>query len=88
MALVQFRVRNGAVSLGGTNTKMQSYDDVTGTVTSWSCAFQRQVTGLTVGTTYTFTLQGQVAGILGTPNAAIFANTQGDHHHMSLTVVQ
>lgn len=88
MALVQFRVRDGGTVLGGTNTKMQSYDDVTGTVTSWSCTFHRRITGLVVGNTYTYTLQGQVAGILGTPNAAIFANTQGDHHHLTLTVLQ
>lgn len=88
MALVQFRIRNGGTSLGGTNTKMQSYDDVTGTVTSWSCAFNRRVTGLTIGNTYTYTLQGQVAGILGTPNAAIFASSNSDTHHMTLTVLQ
>lgn len=88
MAFVQFRIRNGATSLGGTNTKMQSYDDVTGTVTSWSCSFNRKVTGLTIGTVYTFTVQGQVAGILGTPNAAIFSATQSDGHHMNLTVLQ
>lgn len=88
MAYVQFRIRNGATTLGGTNTKMQSYDDVTGTITSWSCAFTRRITGLVVGNTYTYTLQGQVAGILGTPNAAIFASSQSDAHHMTLSVLQ
>ena len=88
MALVQFRVRNGGTSLGGTNTKMQSYDDVTGTITSWSCSYTRKITGLTVGNTYTYTLQGQVAGILGTNNAAIFAATNPDSHHITLTVLQ
>ena len=33
MAYVQFRVHSSA-SLGGTNTTMQTYDDVTGTLTS------------------------------------------------------
>ena len=49
MALVQFRIRNGATSLGGTNTKMQSYDDVTGTITSWSASYTRRITGLVIG---------------------------------------
>lgn len=88
MAFVQFRVRNGGTSLGGTNTRMQSYDDVEGTTTPWSCTYTRKVTGLTIGNTYTFTLQGQVDGILGTYNAAIFTASNQDSHHMTLTVLQ
>ena len=88
MAYVQFRVRDGGTSLGGTNTHMQSYDDVTGTLTPWSCTFTRKVTGLTIGANYTYQLQGQVAGILGTNNAAIFANSNPDFHHIDLTVIQ
>lgn len=88
MSAVQLRVRNGGTSLGGTNTHMQSYDDVTGTITSWSCTYTKKVTGLTIGNTYTYTLQGQVEGILGTSNAAIFTASNPDSHHMTLTVLQ
>jgi hypothetical protein len=88
MALVQFRVHDGSASLGGTNTKMQSYDDVTGTITSWSCSYTKKVTGLTIGNSYTYTLQGQVAGVSGTYNAAIFVTSNPDTHHLNLTVLQ
>lgn len=88
MAFVEFRIRDGGTTIGGTNTKMQSYDDVTGTVTAWNCNFTKKVTGLTIGTTYTYSVQGQVAGILGTPNAAVFASTFPDSHHLTLTVLQ
>lgn len=86
MAFVQFRVMNGATSLGGTNTHMQNYDDVTGTVTPWSCTFTKNITGLTPGTTYTFTLQAQRNGIYGTYDAVINAASIPDNHHMTLTV--
>ncbi|WP_250432367.1 hypothetical protein [Hanstruepera flava] len=88
MAFVQIRARNGTTSIGGSNTKIQSYDDLTGTVTPWSLAFNKLLTGLTIGNTYTIQLQGQVGGIFGTPNAAIFANTNPDYHHLTLTVLQ
>lgn len=86
MAFVQFRVRNGATTLGGTNTKIQSYDDVTGTVTPWSCTFTRYVTGLTIGNSYTFTVQGQVNGIFGTYDALVDPSLDG--HHMTLSIIQ
>ncbi|KAA3620834.1 MAG: hypothetical protein DWP94_11660 [Flavobacterium sp.] len=90
MAAVQLRVRNvtSGTTIGGTNNKIQSYDDVTGTVTTWSASFSQLVTGLTIGTTYTFSVQGLVGGILGTPNAAIFPVTSPDNQHMTLTVIQ
>ena len=88
MAFVQFRIRNGGVSLGGTNTHMQSYDDITGTLSPWSCTYTKKITGLVIGTTYTYTLQGQVNGILGTYNAAIFAASNPDVHHLTITVLQ
>jgi hypothetical protein len=86
MAFVQFRIRNGATTLGTTQTKIQSYDDVTGTVTPWSCSYTRYITGLTVGTSYTLSVQGQRNGILGTYDAVI--NPALDGHHMSISVVQ
>ena len=88
MAFVQIRARNGGTSIGGSNTKIQSYDDLTGTITPWSLAFNKSLTGLTIGNTYTIQLQGQVGGILGTPNAAIFAGTNPDFHHLTLTILQ
>jgi len=86
MSFVQFRILNNGNPIGGTNTKIQSYDDMTGTVTPWSCTFSRVLTGLTVGATYTLTVQGQRNGISGTYDAII--NPSLDGHHMSLTVLQ
>ena len=86
MAFVQFRVRNGASTVGGTSSKIQSYDDVTGTVTLWSCTYSRVLTGLTVGNSYTFTVQAQRGGIFGTYDAQI--DTSQDGHHLSLSVIQ
>ena len=88
MAYVELRILNGGTSIGGTSTNMQSYDDVTGTTTSWSCSYSKVLTGLTIGTDYTLTVQGQVDGILGTFNAAIFENSFPDGHHMTLSVMQ
>ncbi|MBI2281539.1 MAG: hypothetical protein HYU68_12755 [Bacteroidetes bacterium] len=86
MAYVQFRIRNGGTTLGTTQTKIQSYDDVNGTITPWSCTYTRYITGLTIGTSYTLSVQGQRDGILGTYDAVI--NPTLDGHHMSLSVVQ
>lgn len=88
MAYVQFRVRNGATTLGGTNTLTQNYDDLTGTITPWSCTFTKNITGLTVGNTYTFQVQAQRGGIYGTYDAVIQGATQPDTHHMTLSVIQ
>lgn len=88
MAYVQFRIWNSTLgaSVGGTNTTMQSYDDLTGTVTPWSCAFSKNISGLTPGTSYTLIVQAQRYGILGTWDAAIYAASMPDEHHMTLTV--
>jgi hypothetical protein len=88
MAYVVFRIRDGATTLGGTNTITQNYDDVTGTVTPWSCSFIKNITGLTVGTSYTYRVQAQRNGILGTYDTVIQAGTSPDSHHMTLTVLQ
>ncbi len=90
MAFVQLRVENVTTStiIGGTQSAIQSYDNVTGTITTWSAAFSKLITGLTVGTTYTLSVQGQVAGILGVPNAALFTSTYPTQQHMTLSVVQ
>jgi hypothetical protein len=89
MAYVQFRVWNSTtgVSMGGTNTHMQSYDDVTGTITPWSCTFTKNITGLIPGTSYTLVVQGQRGGIWGTLDAVINASSMPDMHHMTLTVL-
>ncbi|MCZ2442639.1 MAG: fibronectin type III domain-containing protein [Flavobacteriales bacterium] len=90
MAYVQFRIWNVTTnaSIGGTNTKMQSYDDVTGTVTPWSCSFSKLITGLTPGTSYTIRLDYRVGGILGTYYAAINASSMPDEHHLTLSVLR
>lgn len=88
MAYVQFRVMNGGTVLGGTNTLTQNYDDVTGTVTPWSCTFTKNITGLTVGNSYTFQVQALRNGIYGTYDTVIQAATTPNGHHMTLSVMQ
>lgn len=90
MSYVQLRVLNttSGTTVGGTVTKMQSYDDVAGTISSWSASFSKLLSGLTIGNTYTLQIQGQVNGILGTPDAAIFASSNPNDHHMTLSVIQ
>jgi hypothetical protein len=86
MAFVTFRVQNGGTTVAKTNTKIQSYDDIEGTVTVWSCASSTLLTGLTIGTSYTLNVQGFVDGIVGTYTARIDPALDG--HHMCLTVIQ
>jgi len=86
MAYVQYRVMNGGSPLGSTQTKIQSYDNATGTITPWSCTYTRYVTGLIVGNNYTFSVQSQRGGILGAYDALV--NPALDGHHMSLSVIQ
>ena len=88
MAFVQFRVMNGATVLGGTNTMTQSYDDVTGTITPWSCTFSKNITGLVPGTAYTFTVQALRNGILGTYDTVIQAASTPNGHHVTLSTIQ
>lgn len=89
MSFVQFRIRNTttASNIGGTNTKIQSYDDTRGTITPWSCTFTKLMTGLTPGTTYTLQVQALRDGIYGTYDAAIFCASNPDSHHMTLNVI-
>ena len=86
MAYVQFRIRNGATAIGSTQTKIQSYDDLTGTITPWCCSFTRYLTGLTVGATYTISVDGQRNGIYGTLDAIVDPAQPG--HHMTVSVIQ
>jgi len=88
MSSVHFRILNGGVSIGGTMSKIQSYDDLTGTVTTWSLAFSKPLTGLTIGTQYTLQLQAFAYGISGTDDAVVYASTDPDNNHMTLTVMQ
>jgi len=90
MAYVALRVYNqtNAASLGGTMTKIQSFDDVTGTITTWSCAWSKQITALIPGNTYSLQVQGYVDGIAGTFDALIDAATTPDTDHLTLSVIQ
>lgn len=88
MAFVQFRIRDGATVLGGTNSMTQSYDDVTGTITPWSCSFTKNITGLVPGNVYTYTVQAMRNGILGTYDTVIQAASSPNGHHMTLSTIQ
>jgi hypothetical protein len=87
MSYVNFRIMNGATSYGGTNTNIQNYDDVTGTTTTWSCSWSRNITGLTVGATYTFYVQGSVGLVSGTDDAVINAVSLPNNCHATLSVI-
>jgi hypothetical protein len=88
MAYVSLRVWNTTTNtlIGGCSNKMQSYDDTKGTVTVWSTAYSKLVTGLTPGTTYSFKVQGEVAAIYGTDDAIIYPVSYPDDEHLTLTV--
>ena len=86
MAYVNFRIMNGVTSYGGTNTNIQNYDDVTGSTTTWSCGWSRNITGLTIGNTYTFNVQGSVSAIYGTDDAVINPVSLPNNCHATLTV--
>jgi hypothetical protein len=86
MSYVRFQVQNNGASIGETQEKIQNYDDVTGTITTWHCGLTKYVTGLTPGATYTLNVRGLRDGISGTYNAIIDPAVSG--HHMTLTVIQ
>lgn len=84
MANIQFRVMNNGVSIGGTNEGITS--NVGQTEIPWSCDFTKFISGLTVGTTYTFKVQSQKSAV--SENANIRIDPTINSHHMSLSVVQ
>jgi hypothetical protein len=86
MVSVQFRILSNGASIGGTNTNIQSSDDLSKTKTPWCCTFTRLITGLTVGTNYTLQVQCQRNGVMGTYDALIDPTLDG--HHMSLSIIQ
>jgi hypothetical protein len=88
MSYVRFRVFNvtSGTSVVQTHEKIQDYDDVAGTVTTWSCSANALITGLTIGTTYTLRVDGQRDGITGIYDAVI--DTAQPGHHMTLSVIQ
>jgi hypothetical protein len=90
MGYVQFRVQNttSGTTVGGTMTKIQSYDDVTGTVTPWSASFSKLITGLTIGNSYSLKVQGRSDGISGTTDAVIYSASIPDENHLTLSVMQ
>lgn len=90
MSYVGLRVFNvtTGTSVGGTIEKIQNYDDMSGTVTTWSCSFSKLISGLTAGSSYTLKVQGGVSGIMGTPNAVIDAASTPDQDHLTLNVIQ
>jgi hypothetical protein len=92
MSLVKLRVMQtapGSSLIGGTQNKIQSYDWVEDETTpQWSASFSKLFTGLTIGTTYTLRVEGLVNEILGTRDAYIYANSNSDDNHLTLSVIQ
>lgn len=89
MSLVGLQVYNSTTSqvVGGSVNKIQSYDDVTGTITTWSMSFSKMLTGLTIGTSYTLQVQGMVTSIHGISNAVIYETTYPESCHLTLSVL-
>lgn len=90
MSFLSLRVYNSTDSnvVGGTNEKIQSFDFLMGTVTTWSCSFSKTLTGLTIGNTYTLNVEGMVSGISGVYDAVINSNSNPDNCHLTLSVIQ
>src|SRR5690554_3529896 len=88
MSYVSFKVLNGGANIGGTHTNIQNYDDWTGTTTTWSCSFNKLITGLVVGNSYTISVQGKTNGISGVSTAIINPIAQSETEHLTLSVLQ
>ncbi|MBV1923888.1 MAG: hypothetical protein KUG68_07675 [Flavobacteriaceae bacterium] len=77
--------------IGGTNTNAQSLYS-TGfsfySITSWNASFTEEITGLTIGTSYTIILQARTNNILGTDGVAIYPLTYPDTNHATITIFQ
>ena len=86
-----FRVYNSTTTtvVGGTNTSAQSLwksGPNTYSITTWSCAFSKKITGLTVGNSYTLVLQGRTTNLLGTDGVAIYPSSLPDSSHATLSI--
>ncbi|MDC7997520.1 hypothetical protein [Gilvibacter sediminis] len=75
--------------LGGTTTNSQSIHESgssTYTITTWSGAFSKLLTGLTVGQTYELELQVKTTNLYGTDGIAIFPDYYPDTNHATLSI--
>ena len=87
-----FRVYDStnASVVGGTNTSAQSLwksGPNTYSITTWSAAFTKKLTGLTVGNSYTLVLQGKTDNLLGTDGVAIYPVTNPNTSHATLSIM-
>lgn len=93
-AWIEIRVLNGLTSIGGTQTNIHSSYRPTNPAsneinTSWSASYSKLLTGLTVGVSYTLTLQARVDGTDATNEAYIEPLTgDPDASHLTLTILQ
>lgn len=88
-----FRLYNSTTAsvIGGTNTSAQSlWRDPPSvySITTWSAAFSKKLTGLTIGTSYTIVLQGKTTNILGFDGVGISAFSIPDTSHATLSIIQ
>lgn len=87
-----FRLYNSttATVIGGTNTSAQSLWRTNGntySITTWSCAFSKKLTGLTVGNSYTIVLQGKTDNLLGTDGVAIYPASLPNTSHATISIM-
>ncbi|MCX7696753.1 MAG: hypothetical protein N2Z72_03550 [Bacteroidales bacterium] len=90
MGYISFRIWNVTSNsiISGTEEKIQSYDDMTGTVTTWSCSTSKLLTGLVAGNNYTIKVQYKVSAIWGTASAVVNPSSYPDEDHMTLSVIR
>ena len=87
-----FRVYDStnAAVIGGTNTSAQSLwksGPNTYSITTWSAAFTKKLTGLTVGNSYTIVLQGKTDNLLGTDGVALYPVSNPNTSHATLSIM-
>lgn len=88
-----FRLYNSTTTtvIGGTNTSAQSLwksGPSTYSITTWSAAFSKKLTGLTIGNSYTIVLQAKTDNLLGTDGVALYPSSNPDTSHATITIFQ
>lgn len=93
MSICDFEIFNdtAGASFGGTHQNMQTFDDLFGIAPAWSISFNKPLTGLTVGNTYTLKVRVFLdVSVTAGPSPALTINALSApfHHHLTLSVLQ
>lgn len=94
MSIAFLRIYNNtsASVIGGTMEKVQSYYAPSGPttywITTWSSSYSKQLTGLTIGNTYSIKVQAYAQPVTGGGGATVQPVSVPDSNHMTLSVIQ